>query len=94
MGDNTTKVIRDITNTPIHVPDGKGEIDMCKAVKDMIDESKTEGIAEGIATGELNKAKKMSLKMYKNGDSIEKIAETAEVSMNLVKEWINSAGCV
>ena len=86
MGDNTTKVIRDITNTPIHVPDGKGEIDMCKAVKDLMDESKTEGIAEGI--------KKMSLKMYKNGDSIEKIAETAEVSMNLVKEWINSAGCV
>lgn len=90
MGDNTTKVIRDITNTPIHVPDGKGEIDMCKAVKDLMDESKTEGIAEGIAEG----IKKMALKMYKNGDSIETIAETAEVSMNLVKEWINSAGCV
>ena len=59
---------------------------MCKAIKDMIDESKTAGVAEGI--------KKMALKMYKNGDSIEKIAETAEVSMNLVKEWINSAGCV
>ena len=59
---------------------------MCKAIKDMIDESKTEGVAEGI--------KKMALKMYKNGDSIEKIAETAEVSMNLVKEWINSAGYV
>ena len=84
MGDNTTKVIRDITNTPIHVPDGKGEIDMCKAVKDMIDESKTEGIAEGI--------KKMALKMYKNGDSIETIAETAEVSLDQVKEWLNSVG--
>lgn len=59
---------------------------MCKAIKDMIDKSKTEGVAEGI--------KKMAIKMYKNGDSIEKIAETAEVSMNLVKEWINSAGCV
>ncbi len=96
MGDNTTKVIRDITNTPIHVPDGKGEIDMCKAVKDMIDESKTEGIAEGIATGiatgELNKAKKMSLKMYKNGNSIETIAETAEDSLDQVKEWLNSVG--
>ena len=92
MGDNTTKVIRDITNTSIHVPDGKGEIDMCKAVKDMIDESKTEGIAEGIATGELNKAKKMSLKMYKNGNSIETIAETAEVSLDQVKEWLNSVG--
>ena len=88
MGDNTTKVIRDITNTPIHVPDGKGEIDMCKAVKDMIDESKTEGIAEGI----LNQAKKMALRMYEDGDSIEKIAKTADVPVNLVKEWINSAG--
>ena len=63
---------------------------MCKAIKDMIDKSKTEGVAEGIAEG----IKKMAIKMYKNGDSIEKIAETAEVSMNLVKEWINSAGCV
>lgn len=63
---------------------------MCKAIKDMIDESKTEGVAEGVAEG----IKKMALKMYKNGDNIEKIAETAEVSMNLVKEWINSAGCV
>ena len=63
---------------------------MCKAIKDMIAESKTEGVAEGVAEG----IKKMALKMYKNGDSIEKIAETAEVSMNLVKEWINSAGCV
>lgn len=63
---------------------------MCKAIKDMIDKSKTEGVAEGVAEG----IKKMAIKMYKNGDSIEKIAETAEVSMNLVKEWINSAGCV
>lgn len=83
MDNDAARVIRDITNTPIYVPEGKGAIDVCKAVKDMID--------EGIATGELNKAKKMALKMYKNGDSIKKIAETAEVSIDLVKEWINSA---
>ena len=86
MDNDAARVIRDITNTPIYVPDGKGEIDMCKAVKDLMDESKTEGIAEGIAEG----IKKMALKMYKNGDCIEKIAETAEVSINQVKEWINS----
>lgn len=57
---------------------------MCKAIKDMIDESKTEGVAEGI--------KKMALKMYQNGDSIEKIAEIAEVSMDQVKEWLDLAG--
>lgn len=56
---------------------------MCKAVKDLLDESKTEGFAEGI--------KKIALKMYKNGDSIEKIAEIAEVSMDQVKEWLDSA---
>ena len=53
----------------------------------MIDESKQ----EGMAAGELNKAKKMALKMYKKGDSIEEIAEMAEVSVDQVKEWINSA---
>ena len=85
--DDAARVIRDVTNTPIYVPDGKGEIDMCKAVRDMIDESKQ----EGMAAGELNKAKKMALKMYKKGDSIEEIAEMAEVSVDQVKEWINSA---
>ena len=60
---------------------------MCKAVRDMIDESKQ----EGMAAGELNKAKKMALKMYKKGDSIEEIAEMVEFSVDQVKEWINSA---
>lgn len=43
MDNDAARVIRDITNTPIYVPDGKGEIDMRKAVRDMIDESKQEG---------------------------------------------------
>ena len=87
MDNDAARVIRDVTNTPIYVPDGKGEIDMCKAVRDMIDESKQ----EGMAAGELNKAKKMALKMYQKGDSIEEIAEMAEFSVDQVKEWINSA---
>ena len=73
MDNDAARVIRDITKTPIYVPEGKGEIDMCKAVRDMIDESKQEGIAagkaegraEGMAAGELNKAKKMALKCIK-----------------------------
>ena len=51
MDNDAARVIRDVTNTPIYVPDGKGEIDMCKAVRDMIDESKQ----EGMAAGELNR---------------------------------------
>lgn len=51
MDNDAARVIRDITNTPIYVSDGKGEIDMRKAVRDMIDESKQEGIAVGRAEG-------------------------------------------
>lgn len=32
-------------------PDGKGKIDMCKAVKEMLDESKTKGLAESRTKG-------------------------------------------
>lgn len=32
-------------------PDGKGKIDMCKAVKEMPDESKTKGLAESRTKG-------------------------------------------
>ena len=48
---------------------------------------KTEGIAEGIAAGELKKAKEMALKLYKRGDSVEKIAEFVEVPVPLVEKW-------
>ena len=65
---------------------------MCKAIKDMIDESRAEGIAEGIAESIKKMAIKMAIKMYQNGDSIEKIAEIAEVSMDQVKEWLDLAG--
>ena len=33
---DAARVIRDITNTPIFVPEGKGKINVCKAVQDMI----------------------------------------------------------
>lgn len=33
----------DITKTPIYVPEGEGEINVCEAVKDMINESRQEG---------------------------------------------------
>lgn len=36
MENDAARVISDITNTPIFVPEGKGEINVCKAVQDMI----------------------------------------------------------
>ena len=47
MDNDAARVIRDITKTPIYVSEGKGEINVCEAVKDMINESRLEGKAEG-----------------------------------------------
>lgn len=47
MDNDAARVIRDITKTPIYVPEGKGEINVCEAVKDMINERRLEGKAEG-----------------------------------------------
>lgn len=47
LDNDAARVIRDITKTPIYVPEGEGEINVCEAVKDMINESRIEGKAEG-----------------------------------------------
>ncbi|MCD8083898.1 MAG: PD-(D/E)XK nuclease family transposase [Clostridiales bacterium] len=48
-----------------------------------------QGIEQGIEQGEMTKAKEMALNMYSNGIDDEIIARCANVSPDLVKEWIN-----
>ena len=50
MDNDAARVIRDITKTPIYVPEGKGEINVCEAVKDMINESRKK--ADVVATSD------------------------------------------
>ena len=59
MDNDAARVIRDITKTPIYVPEGKGEINVCEAVKDMINESRLEGRAEGKAEGKIQMLKEL-----------------------------------
>ena len=88
MDNDAARVIRDTTNTPIYVPDGKGEIDMCKAVKDMLDESKTKGLAEGRAEGlsQLSKLIELLSDEERYAD-IKKIAKDAAYRDMLMKEY-------
>lgn len=46
---NAARVIKAITNTPMNIPEGDGVIDMCKAIEDMMNDSKTEGALEALA---------------------------------------------
>ena len=86
MDNDAARVIRDITNTPIYVPDGKGEIDMCKAVRDMIDESKQEGIAVGKAEGKLITLIDL---VRDNSLNIEKAAAKANMTVEQFEKIMN-----
>jgi len=49
---NAVRVIKTITNTPIEVSEEEEEIEMCKAIEDLIAESEARGRAEGEVRGE------------------------------------------
>ena len=44
---NAARVIKAVTNTPLDIPEDAEVIDVCKAVEDMMNESKTEGACQG-----------------------------------------------
>lgn len=76
MDNNAARVIHDITNTPIYVPDGKGEIDVCQAVKDMIYEERILILIELVRDNSL---------------SIEKAATKANMTVEQFKEAMEKA---
>ena len=90
MDNDAARVIRDVTNTPIYVPEGKGEIDMCKAVRDMIDESKQEGIAVGKAEGKAEGKLITLIDLVRdNSLNIEKAAAKANMTVEQFEKIMN-----
>ena len=49
MEANAARVIKAVTNTPLEIPENAEVIDVCKAVEDMMNESKTEGAVAVLA---------------------------------------------
>ena len=49
MEANAARVIKAVTNTPLDIPEDVEVIDVCKAVEDMMNESKTEGAVAVLA---------------------------------------------
>ena len=72
----------DITKTPIYVPEGEGEINVCEAVKDMINESRQEGKVEGKAEGRIEGREEGKAELVKDGTlSVVKAAAKAEMTV-------------
>ena len=93
MEASAARVIKVVTNTPIEIPEGEVTIDMCKAVEELMTEreerGEKRGEARGIGIGEMIAKKDMALSLAGMGMSIEKIAQVAKVSIEIVQEWLS-----
>ena len=61
---------------------------MCKAIEEIMEDSRKEGRKEGEASGALRKAKETACALAAMGLSAEQIASAVSIELEVVKEWI------
>lgn len=102
-------VIAAVTGAKFSFDEDKERVDMCRALQEMCDNSRAEGMvlgkAEGIvlgrsegivlgrSEGELRKAREIALNLYAMGLRVELIAEGVGCSVDTVKDWIGISSC-
>lgn len=82
---NAARVIKTITNTPIEVSEEKEEIEMCKAIEDLIAESETRGEAKGMI--------EVCLEMdISKEDILKKLQDKLNISLQQADEYFKMYG--
>mgnify|MGYP004664349343 FL=1 len=90
---NAVRVIKAITNTPIEVSEEEGEIEMCKAIEDLISESEARGEARGRAEGEAKGMIEICLEMnFSKQDILKKLQEKLNISLRQADEYFELYG--
>ena len=77
----------------------EGVDSMCREMGEIYNEGaklgeergRVQGIAEGLAAGEMKKAKEMALSLADMGVSVDRIAKAAKVSEDIVWEWLSES---
>lgn len=84
----TARAIKDITSIKIEISDGEEEIDVCKAVEDMLKHSEDKGKAEGLAEGKME----AFIELVNDGVlSVKEAALRANVPESIIREKLNAA---
>ena len=86
MEADAVRVIRTVTNTPVEIQKEAEEVNMCKAIEEMMEDSRQ----EGEASGALRKAKETACALAAMGLPKEQIASAVGINLEVVKEWILS----
>ena len=86
-------MIKTITNTPIEVSEEEEEIEMCKAIEDLIAESEARGRAEGETRGEAKGMIEICLDMsFSKEDILKKLQEKLNISLQQAGEYFEMYG--
>ena len=62
--------------------------EVCNLSTGVFNKAYNKGYDSGLSAGEMRKARKMAYKLHDTGMSTEEIADTAEVSIDTVNEWL------
>lgn len=90
---NAARVIKMITNTPIEVSEEMEEIEMCKAIDDLILESESRGRMEGEKKGEAKGMIEICLEMnFSKEDILRKLQDKLNISMQQASEYLEIYG--
>ena len=84
---DAARVIRRGTNTPVESREEEEEVDMCKAIEEMMEDSRQEGIQKGIQEGK----RETACALAKMGLPAEQIALAVSTDLEVVKEWLMAA---
>ena len=86
---NAARVIKTITNTPIEVSEEMEEIEMCKAIEDLILESEEKGEKKGEAKGMIEICLEMN---FSKEDILRKLQDKLNISMQQASEYLEIYG--
>ena len=86
---NAVRVIKTITNTPIKVSEEEEEIEMCKAIEDLIFESEARGRVEGEAKGMIEICLDMN---FSKEDILKKLQDKLNISLQQAEEYFKIYG--
>ena len=86
---NAVRVIKAITNTPIEISEEEEEIEMCKAIEDLIVESEARGEVKGEAKGMIEICLEMS---FSKQDILKKLQEKLNISLQQADEYFEMYG--
>ena len=84
---DAARVIRTVTNTPVEIREEEEEVDMCKAIEEMMEDSRQEGIQKGIQEGK----RETACALAAMGLPAEQIALAVSTDLEVVKEWLMAA---